>query len=426
MRCHLSGQDTILSYDDVRKARRTYERNSNSRLHNIMSHRPDDICPRPDVLAQQPTQSLAPAIYPTSVWVCNDTTQAEQLLAGQLPGYVYQRDGHPNADLFAEKCRQLHAAERCVVTSSGMSALALAILSQLSHGDHLVVGNRLYGRSSQLLTDESARWGITHTLVDTCDLPAVESAINPNTRLLVAETIANPRLEVADIAALAEAAHRGGARLLIDNTFATPALCRPLALGADFVMESVSKLMNGHSDVMLGVLCGPQTVWPRVSTAVSAWGLAASPFDCWLATRGLATLPLRVERTSHNAMEAALFLRRQHQVTRVDYPGLENHPQHELADRQFAGRFGSVVTFTLAGGRDGADRFIQAASRIPFCPSLGEVCTTLSHPESTSHRGLTVEQRAALGIQGGTIRLSLGVESPEFVLAALQNALAHW
>jgi len=390
-----------------------------------MSHRPDDICPRPDLLAEQPTRPLSPAIYPTSVWLCNDTAQADQLLAGEREGYVYQRDGHPNGDQFAEKCRQLHAAERVAVTSSGMSALALALLSQLSSGDHLVVGNRLYGRSLQLLTDETARLGITHTLVDTCDLQAVEAAINSNTRLVVVETIANPRLDVADVAALSELAHHGGANLLVDNTFATPALCRPLTLGADLVMESVSKLMNGHSDVMLGVLCGREADWHRVPTVLSTWGLTSSPFDCWLATRGLATFPLRVERAGRNALEAARFLKDHGQVASVDYPGLTNHPQHDLAVRQFRGQFGSAVTFTLAGGRVAADRFMQAAQQIPFCPSLGEVCTTLSHPESTSHRGLAPEERAAIGIQGGTIRLSLGIESTEFVIAALGKGLRN-
>jgi cystathionine beta-lyase/cystathionine gamma-synthase len=181
--------------------------------------------------------------------------------------------------------------------------------------------------------------------------------------------------------------------------------------------------MNGHSDVMLGLLCGRAALWDRVPLALAAWGLASSPFDCWLASRGLATLPLRLERAAHNALQAAQFLSGQPQVERVDYPGLPAHPDHELAKRQFGGRYGSVAAFHLRGGRPAAEAFMAAARRIPFCPSLGEAPTTLSHPESTSHRGLSPEQRAELGIRGGTIRLSVGIESEEYVLAALEEGL---
>ncbi len=389
-----------------------------------MNERTDDICPRPDQLPPQPTWPYAAPIYPASVWCCESTDQAEQMLNGSLAGYVYQRDGHPNADMFAEKCRQLHQAERTAVTSSGMAAMAAAVLSQLRHGDHIVVSNQLYGRSLALLGQESARLGIESAFVDTCDLTATAAAFTRQTKLVVVETIANPILRVADIAALGELAHGRGALLLVDNTFATPALCRPLSLGADLVMESVSKMMNGHSDVMLGLLCGREANWQRVPAVLASWGLASSPFDCWLASRGLATMHLRVVRACSNALRAAEFLSTRTDVERVDYPGLPTHPDHALASRQFDGGFGTIVTFRLAGGRSAADAFINAARRIAFCPSLGEVSTTLSHPESTSHRALSPQQRAALGITGGTIRLSLGVESSEFVIDALGEGLA--
>jgi cystathionine beta-lyase/cystathionine gamma-synthase len=265
--------------------------------------------------------------------------------------------------------------------------------------------------------------GIESSAVDTCDLAAVEQAIKLNTRLIVAETIANPLLEVADIAALAKIAHARGITLLVDNTFASPILCRPLALGADLVMESLTKTMNGHSDVILGLLAGQESHWSRVPQVISAFGMSSSPFDCWLAERGLATAHLRIERACDNALAAAEFLASESpRVAKVFYPGLASHQQHALAARQFAGRFGTMVTFELAGGRPAADTFIPAAKRIPFCPSLGELNTTLSHPETTSHRGLTTEQRAALGITGGTIRLSVGTESAEFIREALAEA----
>jgi cystathionine beta-lyase/cystathionine gamma-synthase len=346
------------------------------------------------------------------------------MLGGKLPGYVYQRDGHPNAYLLAEKCRQLHGADRAAIAASGMGALAAALLSQLKAGDHCVVGSRAYGKTHVLFGAEASRLGIEMTRVDTCDLKATAAAFKPNTRLVLAETIANPLLEVADIAALAEIAHARKALLLIDNTFASPILCRPLALGADLVMESLTKTMNGHSDVILGLLCGREAVFDRVPAVISAWGLSSSPFDCWLAERGLSTAHLRIERACENALAAAEFLKSQtKQVNRVHYPGLATHPQHALAKKQFGGHFGTIVTFNLAGGRPAADAFIATAKQIPFCPSLGELSTTLSHPETTSHRGMTAEQRTALGITGGTIRLSVGTESIDFVRDALAEGL---
>lgn len=384
-----------------------------------------DLCPRPLPLPPLPTQPHAPPIWPASVWECDSPQQADALLSGRETGYVYQRDGHPNAWLLAEKVRLLHGAEVGAVTASGMGALSAALLAQLKMGDHAVVGSRVYGKTLALFGGEASRLGITMTAVDTCDLAAVEGALRPNTKLLVAETIANPLLEVADIAALAELAHRKNTLLLIDNTFASPLLCRPLELGADLVMESLTKTLNGHSDVVLGFLASRADVWERVPAVISTWGLASSPLDCWLASRGLATAHLRIERACDNALAAAEFLQAQQpKVAAVHYPGLPQHPQHKLARSQFSARFGTIVAFHLAGGRAAADAFIAAAKRIPFCPSLGELSTTLSHPETTSHRGLSADQRAALGIDGGTIRLSVGTESSQFVREALAEGLA--
>lgn len=394
-----------------------------------MPIRPDDICPRPQPLPPLPTQPHAPPIYPASVWECDSPEQADAMLGGQMAGYVYQRDSHPNADLLADKCRQLHGAERAIVTSSGMAALSAALLSQLEAGQHAVLSNRLYGKTLVLFGSEAARLGINVSVVDTSDLAAVEAAMTEQTKLLLVETLANPLVQVADIAALANIAHRRDCRLLVDNTFASPIVCRPHELGADLVMESLTKGMNGHSDVILGLLTGKHATWSRVPGVVSAWGLASAPFECWLAGRGLLTAHLRIERGCRNALIAAEFLRKRPEIDRVDYPGLPDHPQHELARRQFAKGedgetlFGTIVAFRLRGGRPAADAFIHAASRIPFCPSLGELSTTLSHPETTSHRGMTSQQREELGITGGTIRLSVGTESSEFVCDALAQGL---
>jgi len=391
----------------------------------VSKRRPEDICPRPAAPPASTTRSHAPPIQLASVWECDTTDQANQLLEGELSGYVYQRDGHPNADMFADQCRRLHSAERVAITSSGMAALAAAVLSQLSHGDHVVVSNQLYGRSAQLLTAEASRYGIQHTVTDPHDLERLPEAFQDNTRLLMVETITNPQLRVADLAKLADLAHQHKALLLVDNTFATPALCQPLKFGADLVMESVSKMMNGHSDVMLGMLAGPERLWDRVPQAVAAWGLASSPLDCWLALRGLGTLALRMSRASTNAQQVAEYLSQQPAIASVQYPGLPSHPDHELACQQLGGQFGSMVTFNLAGEQSAADVFIKAAQEIPFCPSLGELSTTLSHPVSTSHRKLTDDERDNLGITGGTIRLSVGIESADYILEALAKALSE-
>lgn len=388
-----------------------------------MNQKPDDICPRPDYLPLQATQPAVPPLYTASVYRCETPEQASRLLAGELPGYIYSRDGHPNGDLLAEKCRELHGAERAAICGSGMSALAVAVLSQAGQGDHLVVSHQLYGRSIQLLTSEAARLGISSALVDTCDLDAVAAAFTDDTKLIVVETITNPLLRVSDLTGLAALAHARGARLLVDNTFASPAICRPLEFGADLVLESLTKIMNGHSDVLLGLLGGREACWQRVPLVLSAWGLSSNPFDCWLALRGLGTMALRVERAATNALSAARFLAERNEIETVYFPGLPAHPDHALAVRQLGGRFGTVVTFTLRGGLPRAEAFIAAARRIPFCPSLGDLSTTLSHPASTSHRLLSPQARAAQGIGDGTIRLSVGIESEGAVIDALTEAL---
>ncbi|MBS0208885.1 MAG: aminotransferase class I/II-fold pyridoxal phosphate-dependent enzyme [Planctomycetes bacterium] len=383
----------------------------------------EDICPRPASIPEN-IHSHAPPIYPASVYRCESTSQAERLLAGEEAGFVYSRDGHPNGAMLAEKCRELHGAERAVMCSSGMAALAAAALGVLKPGDHVVASNQLYGRSLKLLVDELTRWGVASSVVDTCDLAAVRAACTKQTKLVVVETISNPVLRVADIGALAQVAHDHGAALLVDNTFASPALCRPLELGADLVLESLTKVMNGHSDVLLGMLCGRAAWFERIPGTIGTWGLSAPPFDCWLAWRGLATLAVRFERAADNALAIAKWLTGRKEVTAVHYPGLTTHPDHALAQRQFGERFGTVVTITLGGDTPAADRFIAAARRVPFCPSLGELSTTLSHPASTSHRTLSVEARRALGIEGGTLRLSIGIESCEEIKQAIAEGLA--
>jgi cystathionine beta-lyase/cystathionine gamma-synthase len=387
------------------------------------SSTPDDICPQPGRLPPAPTEPLAAPIWLSSVYRCHDPQQAEALLAGIHPGHVYSREGHPNAQLLAEKCCALHGAPQGAVVASGMAALAVVLLAQCQQGDHVVVSDQLYGRSHALWVYEAARLGISATVVDTTDLKATAAALTDRTKLLLVETITNPLLRVSDIVRLAKTAHARGAKLVVDNTFASPALCRPLELGADLVVESLTKILNGHSDVLLGFLCGRDDAWQRVPRVLATYGFTAAPFECWLAERGIGTLHLRIERASANALAAAQFLADRPEVEAVHYPGLSNHPDHALAAGQLGGRYGWMVTFTLRGDLATASRFITAARRIPFCPSLGDLCTTLTHPASTSHRLQSPEARCKLGILDGTIRLSVGIESSQFVLDALAEGL---
>ena len=378
------------------------------------------------------TKPHAEPIYLASVYECESPAAADAMLGGQTPGYVYSRDGHPNAASLAEQCRVLHQADRAAVTNSGMSAMALALITQCHAGDHVLLSNQLYGRSYALFVGEAARLGIESTIVDTTDLAATRAAWKPNTKMLVVETITNPLLRVNDLAALASLAHERGGLLLVDNTLAGPLNCQPLRWGADLVVESLTKIMNGHSDVLLGLLCGPKRLWDRVPATLSTWGWTAPPFESWLAARGLQTLPLRWQQAADNALAIALWLTKQAGIDAVHFPGLATHTDHALAARQFAAaknsagqiRCGTLVTFTIAGGWDAATNFIAVLREtIPFCPSLGELHTTLSHPASTSHRALTPAQRSELGIEDGTIRLSVGIENAEHIQKQLLAGL---
>lgn len=366
---------------------------------------------------------MAPALYPSAVYRCSDPQQAAQLLAGELPGFVYRRTAHPNANMLAAKCQALHNADQALICGSGMAALSVALLGSVQQGDHLVISDRLYGQSLGLCTQELTRLGVEVAVVNTHDLEQVRAAMTDRTRLVFAETITNPMLRVSPIAELAEVAHAHGARLLIDNTFATPLLCAPIPLGADLVVESLTKMVNGHSDVILGMVAGTSSACERLPGVLTAWGFDSSPFDCWLALRGIGTLAVRMEKACQNALALAQFLEEK-QLT-VAYPGLTQHPDHAQAAQLLRGGFGTLVTFTIPGGLAAAGKFIQAvAEEIPFSPSLGDLSTTLSHPASTSHRLLPPAQRQAIGIDDGTLRISVGLESFEWLQAAFERGLA--
>jgi len=370
------------------------------------------------------TTPLVPPIVPSAVFIADDSDQMNSVYEGREQGFTYAREGSPNAELLAAKIAGLEGAESAFITSSGMSAVAAIVLGLLKAGDHVVAGNQLYGRTLRLMSQELPRLGFATDLVDATNIAAVEKAIRSNTRMLLVEVVSNPLLRIPDIAALGAVARSAGLLLVVDNTFPTPLAFRPLSVGADLVFHSITKMLAGHSDVTLGAVCGSRDVTTPIRDAIVTWGLNGSPFDCWLAERGMNTLELRVARGVANASALADLLARQPMVRRVFYPGRSDHPDHAVAKRLFGDQFGNMVTFELDGGRDTVNRFMQALRSIPFAPTLGDVSTIISHPAVTSHRGLTAEGREALGIREGTIRVSVGVEAFTLLEAEFGSALA--
>ncbi len=366
---------------------------------------------------------LVPPLYQSAVYTLPDLDALDRIMNAEEPGFIYARDAHPNARHLGEQLAALEGGKWGVVCGSGMAAITAVVLASVSQGERVVASNRLYGRTTQLLMEELPRFGVQATLVDTNDLAAVRAALEKPARLLFVETMSNPLLRVVDLEALAELADERDCRLVVDNTFATPVLCRPLDFGAEFVMESLTKLIGGHSDVTLGALCGRDDFLPETTRTVSIFGLSSNPFDCWLAQRGLATLPLRMKAASANAAALADWLAAQPGVSRVLYPGRSDHPDHELAGRVLDGGYGNMLCFELDGGREAVNRFMRLARGVPFSPSLGHTLTTCSHPATTSHRYTSPAEKRRQGISDGLIRLSVGVEELKDIKAEMARGL---
>ena len=375
--------------------------------------------PRPDL---GPTAPLVPPIYPSAVYALPDLDALDAVSDGAQPGYIYSRDAHPNADILAADLTALEGAGWGVVCGTGMAALSAAFVGLLAAGDTVLASDQLYGRTWQLLKTQLSRFGVKAVFVDTSDFGATRAAVAAHRpKVIFAETMSNPLCRVTDFEALVEAASEVGARLVVDNTFASPVLCRPLDYGADIVMESLTKMIGGHSDVTLGFLAGTDlALLAPIRQAVSVWGFGPSPWACWQAARGLETLPLRMAAAVSNAAAVADWLAGQAGVARVVYPGRADHPDYEYARRLFRAGCGNMLCFDLAGGRDAVNRFLRAAPGVPFCPSLGHVRSTVSYPAGTSHRYDSPAEQARQGITPGLVRLSVGCEP----FAALQQELA--
>jgi cystathionine beta-lyase/cystathionine gamma-synthase len=365
-------------------------------------------------------------IYQTSVFKFEDLNELELYFGEPGSRYLYSRNGNPNTDELAEVVTHLEGGAGAVATGSGMAAIFAALMTYCTAGDHVLCAADIYGGSAALLNQELDRLSIAVTYVPFEDLATNLAAhMQPRTRLLLCETISNPLLRVVDLRAAAEAAHALGLKLVVDNTFASPVLTQPFEYGADLVMHSVTKYLAGHSDVTAGVVVArtPEDA-ARLRQIGTLFGLTLSPMESWLAVRGIKTLRLRMEAHCRNAQAVAELLAQHPAVQAVFYPGLPQHPQQALAREQGAGRFGGMVSFRLADDTtDAVSRFMRASQRFPFAPSLAGVDSSLSYPAGTSHRALTEEQRQELGITAGLVRLSVGIEPIELLLADLQQAL---
>ncbi len=369
-----------------------------------------------------PTVPHTTPLYQSAVYDVPDLDALDRVMTGQEPGFFYARDAHPNAKQLAAKLAVLEGAQWAFVTASGMAALSASLLACVSAGGRVVASNRLYGRTNRLLTDELGRFGVETAFVDCNDLAAVAAALKKPTKVVMVETISNPLLRVVDLPALSEICHRHGAKVIVDNTFATPVLCRPLAMGADIVMESLTKMVSGHGDVTLGLLAGNDAATAVTLTQlISTWGFSANPFDCWLCERGLPTLDLRLTTAARTAMELARWFDTQPGVTAIYHPNRPDHPEYSLAQRLFPAGAGHMLCIELADGRDAVNKFMRAVPEITFSPSLGDVHTTISHPDTTSHRYEPAAEKLAAGITPGLIRVSVGIEP----LDRLQNLFAQ-
>ena len=369
------------------------------------------------------------ALFLTSGYVQPSAEISARRFAGEEEGYTYGRAGNPTVSSFEQRLAALEGSQAALATSSGMSAIMLMCFSLLKAGDHVVYSQSMFGSTIKLIGSEFARFGVESTIVPQTDLAAWKSAVRPNTRLLFAETPTNPLTEVCDIAALADLAHNAGALLAVDNCFATPALQRPIDMGADIVMHSGTKYLDGQGRVMAGALCATeQMVMEKFLPVQKNGGMILSPFNAWVVLKGLETLDLRMRAQSALTLELANWLRTHPAVAKVHYPSLVEHPQHELAMKQMSGLGGAVLSFDVKASsseqaRARAFHVLDSLQTLSLCTNLGDTKTLLTHPASTSHGKLSEAQRQAAGIGQGLIRVGVGLEHPQDVQDDLARGL---
>ncbi|MDT8385905.1 MAG: O-succinylhomoserine sulfhydrylase [Thiogranum sp.] len=365
----------------------------------------------------------AEPIFPTSSYVFESAAAAAARFSGAEPGNIYSRFTNPTVRTFEERLAALEGGECCVATASGMSAIYACCAGLLKSGDHIVSSRSIFGSTTLLFTNYLQKFGIQTSFVALDDLAAWEQAIRPETRLLFVETPSNPLTEVGDIAALARLAHAHDSLLVVDNCFCTPALQRPLALGADVVIHSATKYLDGQGRCVGGAVVGSQDVVGQgVYGFLRTCGPTMSPFNAWVFLKGLETLEIRMQAHCASAQKLAEWLQEQPQVTAVYYPGLPSHPQHQLASVQQSG-FGGIIAFEVAGGQPAAWKLIDATRICSITANLGDTKTTITHPATTTHGRLTPEQRSEAGISDGLIRIAVGLETLDDLIADLAGGL---
>jgi methionine-gamma-lyase len=370
-----------------------------------------------------PSPAVSPPIFQTSTYLLATPEEGAALASSTAPAMFYGRDGSPNTKQVEALLADLEGAEAALAVGAGMAAITLAIMSNVQAGDHVVAQHTHYTSALTLLRETLPGYGVEVTLVDQRDPAAFAAAMRPNTRVVYTESPTNPTMDLTDLAATAQIAHAGGALAITDNTFASPYNQRPLDLGYDLVVHSATKYLNGHADVMAGVICGSRERIAAAWDRMIVYGPVLHPFEAWLLRRGLQTYPMRMAAHNRNALAVARFLEDHPAVARVYYPGLPSHPQHDLARRQMPGGFGGMLAFELTGGYDAAYRAIGRTRVCLLAVSLGGIESLITHPASMIHTHQTAEERATAGISPGLIRLSVGVEDVEDIIADLDQAI---
>lgn len=374
---------------------------------------------------RSPHGETSEGLFLTSGYVYESPEEAEAAFKGDKSRYIYSRYANPTVGMFEQRLALVEGAKHCVATSSGMSAMFASLACYVRAGDRVVASRALFGSCHYILTEQLTRWGVETVLIDGTDLTAWEVALAEPTRAVFLETPSNPTLEIIDLAAVAELAHNAGAMLIIDNVFATPILQRPLEHGADIVMYSATKHIDGQGRVLGGAILFNDDAYleDHLKPFMRHTGPCLSPFNAWTLLKGLETLDLRVRRHAENALGIGKFLEAHQLVNRVLYPDLPSHPQHNLARRQMEAG-GTVVSFEVPGGKDGAFKVLGALELIDISNNLGDAKSLATHPATTTHQRLSAEERAELGITDGLLRLSVGLEDVQDLTEDLGNALA--
>ena len=391
--------------------------------HQTETWQPETLAVRAGAVRSQFGEN-SEALFLTSSFVFENAAQAAARFIGEEPGNIYSRFTNPTVTMFEERLAALEGAEQCVATASGMSAILACVMGLLKAGDHIVASHSIFGATVNLFSNVIRKFGVETTYVSATDVSGWQAAVRPNTRLFFLETPSNPLTEISDIAAIAAVAKACGALLVVDNCFCTPILQRPLELGADIVIQSATKYIDGQGRVLGGAVLGNKKLMEPVYGFLRTAGPTMSAFNAWVLLKGLETLKLRMDAHSANALELARWLEAQPNVARVFYPGLPSHPQHELAMRQQK-TGGGIVSFEVASsrgsGKEAAWRVIDNTRLVSITANLGDTKTTITHPASTTHGRITPEARAAAGITDGLIRIAVGLEA----VGDIQNDLAR-